>query len=105
MSARRRWIRWAASRRRSASRSLPVKSSGRAANSGFEQGQEGPERRLLAAVRDRSHQDQVAVRVGGQSFEELVPLVPTGTPDSGVGAGVGLVDDDQLGTGPQEVAP
>ena len=91
--------------RRSASRSLPVRSSGQLGELGVEQGQQRAERLFLAAVGRGGDQDQVAVRVGGQPLQELVPLVPAGPARAGVGAGVGLVDDDQLGAAAQEVAP
>ena len=55
-------------------------------------------------MRRRGHQDHVPVSVGGQRLHEGVALVaPDGCSLVGSGTGVGLVDDDQLGAGADEV--
>ena len=59
---------------------------------------------VLAAVRRGGDQDQVPARVVGEAAQQLVALVrPRGADAAGADAGVGLVDDHQLGAGAQEV--
>lgn len=102
MSGRRRWTRWRARRRRSGSWRSPERSSGRLAKVGSEEGEEGAERLFLATVRGGGDEDDVAARVGGELFQEVVTKMAAAAGVRGVGAGVGLVDDHQLRSGAQE---
>ena len=69
-----------------------------------EQAEQAAERALLAGVRRGGHQHEVAVLVLGECVDELVALVAgAAVAFAGVGAGVGLVDDDEVGAGPDEV--
>ena len=43
--------------------------------------------------------------IGGEPLEELMPLVPARAGHAGVGAGVGLINDNEFGASPEEVAP
>ena len=68
-----------------------------------EQPQEGPERLVLARVRGCGDQDHVTFAVLGELSDQRVPLVAGPASPIRGRAGVGLVDDDQLGAGPDEV--
>ena len=63
---------------------------------------EGAERRLLAAVRGGGDEDEVPLRVGGETGDEVVALV-TSLALCPPGGGVGLVHDHQLRARPQEL--
>ena len=71
-----------------------------------EQGEQRAEPLRVPAVWRRRHQDQVLQALTGERLDELVPLLAGGGASSGlrgVGAGVSLVDDDQLRARPDEV--
>ena len=103
MSPRRRWTNAAASLRRSGSRSGPVRSSGRSANSGSSKA--SSERNASSLPLWGVAVTRIRWRSGslGEALQELVALVAAAPGASRRGAGVGLVDDHQLGAGAQEV--
>ena len=72
---------------------------------GAQERQQRAEGLFVAAVRRGGDQDQVPVGLGGQAREKLMTLVASTASDASEGAGVGLVDDHQLGAGPQELLP
>ena len=65
-----------------------------------EQAEQPVEGGVIAAVRSRREQDEVPRCGAGQTLEQFVPLMPA---LPGRGAGVGLVDDHEVGTRLQEV--
>ena len=73
---------------------------------GAEQGQQRAEALGVATVRGRRHQDEVLTVLAGERLDKLVPLLPARRAPAWlgeVGAGVGLIDDDQLRTPRQEI--
>ena len=68
-----------------------------------QQAQQGAECILFTAVRGGCDQDNVAVGVGGETGNELVALMPSRTPLSTPRTCVGLIDNDEFGTGPQKL--
>ena len=102
MSARRRWTKWRGQPR--PGRLVdPVVVVGQAGEGRVEQAHQGPERALVAGVRGGGDQDEVAGRVCGQVGQQSEPLVGRPPPPHVGRAGVGLVDDDQLRGGAQEL--
>ena len=67
-----------------------------------EQAEQPVEGSVVAAVRSRGEEDEVTSCAVGQASEQLVPLMPA---LAGRGAGVGLVDDHEVGTRLEEVVP
>ena len=102
MSTRRRCTRCRASRRRSASRVTPERSSGRSRERWVEKREQRSEGIILSAVRGCRDEDEVAVLVAAERLEQFVALVA-----SAVGGAererVGFVDDHQLRAGADEV--
>jgi len=68
-----------------------------------QQGQQGAKGILLAAVRCGSDQEEMAGGVPADALDELMALVLTAVALAGKGAGVGLIDDDELGAGAQKI--
>ena len=104
MSARRRCTRCWARRSRWCRLASPVELVGQVEELVVEQAEQAAERALLAGVRRGRHQHQVPVRrpatvpgpAGGAGGGRCGAF-------AGVGAGVGLVDDHEVGAGPDEV--
>ena len=84
-------------------RSSVSRSSGSSRKLGSRKPTQGAEGLLLARVRRCGDEEQVPVRVGGERRDQLVALVPRAAAGARVGAGVGLVDDHELGAGAEEV--
>lgn len=72
---------------------------------GVEEGQEGAEGLLHAAVGGGGEEEEVTVGVAGQVAQELVALLLGGAVAGGLGGAVGLVHDDELGAVEEEVGP
>src|SRR5205823_1038794 len=69
----------------------------------IEKADQRAERVLLARMRGCGDEDQAPGPVGGELGDELVPLMATAAASAGVGAGVRLIDDHELGAGANEV--
>ena len=65
----------------------------------IQQGQQGSECIFFTAVRCGRDQNDVTVGVSGEAGNKLVALMPMGTPLSTPRACVGLIDNDEFGTG------
>ena len=100
MSGRRRWTKWRDRRSRSAVALVARRRPASCSKSRIEQAEQPVERGLVAAVRRRGQQHQVARRRLGEPLQQLVALVAA---LAGRRAGVRLVDDDELGAGAQEL--
>ena len=81
---------------------LPARGLRQALEVRGEQAEQPVEGSVVAAVGRRGEEDEVTGWAVGQAPEQLVPLMPTMT---GRGAGVGLVDDHEVGTRLEEVVP
>ena len=66
---------------------------------------QGPEGSLVSGMGGGGDEDELPAGACGEVFEEVVPLVG-GSPAAGIsGAGVGLVNDDQVGGASDELVP
>jgi len=74
---------------------------------GVEEADEVPEGRVVPAVRCRRHEDEVTVAIRSEVPREPEPLGTTRAGATGVvrGHSVGLVDDDEVRGGAEEVVP
>ncbi len=81
---------------------LGQRGGGPLAEAGAQQGQEGAEGGLDAAVRGGREEDEVAVLLGGDRADQLVALVLALVAVGGDGGAVSFVDDDEVRAVEQE---
>src|ERR1035437_9732992 len=68
-----------------------------------QQRQQGAECILFTTVRGGRDQNDVTVGVSGEAGNQLVALMPGRTPLPAPRTGVGFIDNDEFGTGPQKL--